>query len=163
MFDTICVFLQQPYKGDPRPCLTLYSAIGLKLGVSGLLRTTSAKTNAIQMRPRSARAVLCFTRVYLHAQTVHVVDAGDICMWWTTVVLIKGKTWRPQYEPHSGIRMAQVLLSPLFGCGFYFVVLIIVFFKIWANTLCLFPIIRLSKITLVNWGHLEKKFYCFLT
>ena len=35
----------------------------------GFLPTTYAKTNVIQIRPRSLRAVRRFTRVYLHAQT----------------------------------------------------------------------------------------------
>ena len=35
------------------------------------------------------------------------VDAGDIRTWRTTVILTTGKTRRPQFEPHAGIKMAQ--------------------------------------------------------
>ena len=36
-------------------------------------------------------------------------DAGDIRTWRTTVILITGKTRRPQFEHHAGIKMVQVL------------------------------------------------------
>ena len=44
------------------------------------------------------------------------------CRWHThqrtMVILITRKTWRPQFEPHAGMKMAQVLLSPLYICGY---------------------------------------------
>ena len=89
--------------------------MGLKLGVFGFVPITHAKTYVKQMRPLSSRAVRLFTRVYLHAQTA--VDAGDIRTWWTTVILITGKLEDPQFEPHAGIKMAQVLGCPLYICG----------------------------------------------
>ena len=92
-----CVANPYIYTGDPRPPIPprvmASSAMGLKLGVFGFLPTTHAKTHAKQMRPWSLHAVRHFTRVYLHTRTV--VDAGDICTWWTTFILITGKTWRP--------------------------------------------------------------------
>ena len=72
---------------------------GLKLGVFWFLPTTHAKTNAMQMCPWSLRAVQPFTCVYPNAKTT--------CRWhtwWTTVILIMGKTRRPQFKPHAGIK-----------------------------------------------------------
>ena len=91
------------------------SAMGLKLGVFGFSPTTHAKTNVIQMCPRSLHAVQHFTRVYLHAETA--VDASDIRTWRTTVILITGKPKDPQFEPHAGIKIAQVLESPVYIYG----------------------------------------------
>ena len=109
------------YRGDSRPpippCVMASSAMGLKLGVFRFLPTTHTKTNAIQMRPRSLCAVQRFTHVYLHAKTT--VDTGNIRIWQTKVILITGKTCRPQFEPHVGIKMAQVLGSPMYIYGFY--------------------------------------------
>ena len=93
-------------------CVMASSAMGFKLGVFKFLPTTHTKTNTIQMRPWSLRSVRRFTWVYLHAQTA--VDAGDIRTWRTTVILIMGKTQDPQFEPHAGIKMAQVLGSPMY-------------------------------------------------
>ena len=60
-----------------------------------------------------------FTCVYLHAQTAAYV--GDVHSRRTKIILIMGKT---QFEPHAGVKMAQVLGSPLYICGlhtgFYF-------------------------------------------
>ena len=58
------------------PRVMASSAMELKLGVCGFLLPTHAKTNAIQMHPRSLRAVWHFMRVHLHAKTA--VDAGNI-------------------------------------------------------------------------------------
>ena len=70
-----------------------------------------------------------FTHVYLHAQTA--VDAGDIRMWRTTVILITGKTRRPpiwtpcrhQDDAGSGISrvylwviIKQLLMTSCRGC-----------------------------------------------
>ena len=55
------------------------SAMGLKLGVFGVLSTIHEK------QTQNKR---------VHAQTA--VDAGDIRTWRTTVVLI------PQFKPHAG-------------------------------------------------------------
>ena len=72
--------IPQIYTGDNRPPISphviAFSTMGIKLGVSGFLPTTQAKTNAIQMRPQSLGTVWCFMRVYLHAKTA--VDASDI-------------------------------------------------------------------------------------
>ena len=65
--------------------------------------------NAIPMCPRSLRTMRCFMHVYLHAHTT--VDAGDICSWQTTVILIMEKPKDP--NPHTRIKMAQVLGSPI--------------------------------------------------
>ena len=81
--------------------------MGLKLAVFGILPT--AKTHAKQMPPRSLHAM---QHVYLHAQTA--LDASDKRTWWTTVILITGKTWRPQFESHAGIKMVQALEYPLY-------------------------------------------------
>ena len=66
------------YMGDSRPpispCVMVLSAVGLKLGVFRILPTKHAKTNTIQMRPRSLHVLPRFMRVYLHAKTT--VDAG---------------------------------------------------------------------------------------
>ena len=53
----------------------------------------------------------------LHSHTYTAVDAGNICTSRITVILITRKTQRPQFEPHAGIKMAQVLGSPLYICG----------------------------------------------
>ena len=72
------------------PCNGVVSH-GFKLGVFRFssLPTTHAKTDTKQMRSRSLYTVRCFTCVHLHAQIA--VDAGDICTWQTTVILITGK------------------------------------------------------------------------
>ena len=38
---------------------------------------------------------------------------ADICTWQTRVILITRKPEDPQFEPHAGIKMAQVLESPV--------------------------------------------------
>ena len=115
-----CLCLPQIYKGDPRPRILPHvmasSATGLKLG-SCFLPTSHAKTNAKQMHPRSSRTVRHFAHVYLHAQTA--VDAGDIRTWRTKIILIAGKNQHPNFSPHAGLKMAQVLGSPLYIFGAY--------------------------------------------
>ena len=77
------------------------------------------------MRPWSLRAMQCFTCVYLHAQTT--VDAGDIRTWRTTVILMTGKTQRPQiWAPcrnkdgaGSGISLAYLWLCQRYSRFFY--------------------------------------------
>ena len=64
------------------------------------------------MRPQSLRAMRHFMRVYIHAQTA--VDAGDICTWRTMVIWLREKPEDPQFEPHAGIKMPQVLGSPVY-------------------------------------------------
>ena len=91
------------------------------------------KNKCRTMHPWSSRAVWRFTRIYLHDQTA--VDAGGIRTWWTTGILITGKTRRCQFEPQVGIKMEQVLGSP---------------FNIFA--LIAFPILQeLSVIIFIIW------------
>ena len=66
------------------------------------------------MRPRSSRAVQRLMHVYLHAQIP--VDAGDMRTWRTTVIWLREKPEDPKFEPHAGIKMAQVLGSPMHIC-----------------------------------------------
>ena len=56
-----------------------------------------------------------FSHVYLHAQTA--VDADDIRTQWTTVILNTEKPEDPQFKLHAGMKMAQVLGSPLYICA----------------------------------------------
>ena len=42
------------------------------------------------------------------------VYAGDKCNWRTTVILVTGKPEDHQFEPHAGLKMAQVLGSPVY-------------------------------------------------
>ena len=88
------------------------SAMRLKLGVFGFLPTTYAKTNAIQMRPQSLRAVWHFTHVHIHAKTT--IDAGDIRSWRTTVILITGKIQRPPIWATCWNQDGAVLGSPVY-------------------------------------------------
>ena len=67
------------------------------------------------MRPWSLGALQHFTHVYLHTQTA--VDAGDLGIWKTTLILITLKIQRPQFVAHAGIKMVQVLGSPMYICG----------------------------------------------
>ena len=67
-------------------------------------------THAKQMRPRSLRAVQCFTHIYLPARTT--VDAGDICTWRATVIKITGKT---QKTPNLTLRNITMSLD-FFPC-----------------------------------------------
>ena len=101
------------YKGDPRPGIPPHVMASLAMGLKvGVFRFYTQK----QTRPRSSRAVRHFMHVYLHAQIA--VDAGDIHTWRTTVILIQEKPKDPQFEHHAGIKMAQVLGSPLYICGY---------------------------------------------
>ena len=52
---------------------------------------------------------------YFHAQTV--VDAGDIRTWQTMVIWLREKAEDPQFEPHAGIKILQVLESPVYIYG----------------------------------------------
>ena len=77
---------------DPRPPIPprvmAWSAMGLYLGIFRFL-------HGKQMRFLSWRVVRRFTLVCLHAQiTVH---ASNICTW-TGVILVTGKTQRPQWR-----------------------------------------------------------------
>ena len=98
----------------------------LKLGVwIRVFADHTRKTNAIQMRPRSLHAVRRFTRVYLHAKTA--VDAGDMRIWRTVVILITGKTRRPpiwapcrnKNDSRSGISRVYLWLNPSLSCDTY--------------------------------------------
>ena len=69
------------------------------------------------MCPRSLCAVRCFN-------TQTAVDVSDICTWWTTVILIMGKTWIPpirtpyqnQYGAGSGISGLYLWLHLTLTC-----------------------------------------------
>ena len=87
------------------------SAMGLNLGSSCFLPTTQAKAYAKQMRSRFSRAAQHFTCV------CPAVHAGNTCTWRTTIILITGKTWRPQIKPHARIKMVHGLVSLLYICG----------------------------------------------
>ena len=99
----------------PAPCNGVISH-GLKLRVFGILPTTHTNTSAKQMCPQSSRSVQIFMCVYLHAQTA--IDAGDIRTHEHWLFWLREKSKDPQFEPHAGIKMAQVLGSPLYICGF---------------------------------------------
>ena len=80
-------------EGRSQTLYTAPSSMVLKLRVSGFCQPQTHK----QMRPRSLRTVLRFTRVNLHTQTT--VDAGDIRTWWTMVILITGNPNTPNLSP----------------------------------------------------------------
>ena len=83
-------------------CVMVSSAMGLKFWGFRVLPPTHANTvNKKQMHPGSLCALRCFTHVHLHAQTS--VDASNMRTWWTTVILITGKTQIPQFEPHGKV------------------------------------------------------------
>ena len=113
--------LPQIYKGDPRPRISLSemvsSALGSNWGTLSFCQPHTWKQTQTQMRLWSSRAVQRFTHVYLYAQTT--VNAGDICTWRTTVILITEKPKDPQFEPRAGMKMAQVLKSFLYICGYF--------------------------------------------
>ena len=83
----------QIYNGDPRPPIPphvmAWSAIGLKLGVFGFCRPHTQKQT--------------------QNKCIHNLHALRS--------LITGKLEDPQFEPHAGIKMAQVIGSPLYICG----------------------------------------------
>ena len=80
------------------PCNGIVSH-GVQIGV-WVLPTTDAKTNTKQMHPQS----LC-VHVFIFTLRSLWVDAGDIHIWQTTVILIMGKTQRPpNLSPMSGYK-----------------------------------------------------------
>ena len=86
------------------------SDVGLKLGIFGFLPTTQAKTNASAIFARCAAFYTCLS---LHSDR-------SWCRWHTHLTnhscFDYGKTQRPQFEHHAGIKMVQVLGSPLYIC-----------------------------------------------
>ena len=56
------------------------------------------------MCPRSSHAMWPFMGVYLHS--LRQVDAGDVRTRRTPVIWITGKSRRPLFEPHAGMKMA---------------------------------------------------------
>ena len=81
------------------------------IGGIWVLPTTQAETNTNKMHPWSSRALQCFTRVYLHAQTTvhtHLTNHGYLKS--------QEKLKYPQLEYHACIRMEQVLGSPVYIC-----------------------------------------------
>ena len=109
----IIIDIHQIYTRDPRPPIPLRVMALSAMGLFGFLLTKCAKTNAKQMRPRSSCAMRRFTRVYLYAQTA--VDASDE-PW---VFWLREKLEDPQFEPHAGIKIAQVLGSLVYIYGYY--------------------------------------------
>ena len=96
--------------------------MGLKLGVFGFLPTTLAKTHTKQMLPRSSRTVQCFICVYFTSRS----DRGR-CRLMMQVTYAPAESqlfwlWEnpedPQFEPHAGIKMVQVLGSPVYIYGY---------------------------------------------
>ena len=96
------------------------SVMELQLGVFRFLTTTHAETKAIKMHLWSLCTVLCFTHVYLHAQTT-----VQWCTWQITVILIAGKTWIPQLESlcldknGAGSGISSLYLSVVATCSTY--------------------------------------------
>ena len=82
--------------------------MGLKLRVFRFLSTTHAKTNAMQMHPRSLRREMFYVCLSSRSERgrcrrhTHLENRGYFDC---------GKTQRPQLEPHAGLKMAQVLGS----------------------------------------------------
>ena len=114
------VYGPQIYKGDPRlripPRVMASSATGLKLGVFGFLPTTQAKTNAKTMRPRSLRTMQHFTRVSFSSSNC------SRCRWHTQLTNHgyfdhRKNPKTPNLSPMPGLKMAQVLGSPVCICG----------------------------------------------
>ena len=79
------------------------------------LRVFADHTCKNKCKTNASMIFLC--RVYFHAQTA--VDAGDICTWRTTVILLMEKPEDPQFEPHAGAKIAQVLCD-YFSKGEYY-------------------------------------------
>ena len=75
---------------------------------------TTQQTKANKIHPWSLRAVWHFRNVYFHAQANPRTNAPD-----KFVFLDCGKTQIPEFELQGGVRMAQVLGSPLYMyiCG----------------------------------------------
>ena len=82
-------------------------------GVFGFLPTTHAETDANKMRSRSSCAVQRFKRVYLPSSDRSTYTRDKSWLFWLREI--------PKYlqlEPHAGIKMVQVLGSPVYICGF---------------------------------------------
>ena len=78
--------------------------------IQGRLQTSYTKQ---MIHPQSLRIVRSFTYVYLYARTTRHVW----CAWQIMIILIVGKLLYPQFEFRAGIKMAQVVESPLYVCG----------------------------------------------
>ena len=104
----------QIYKGDPRPriplCVMALPAMGFELGVFGFC-TTHVETNTNKTHPRYSCCAKFHVCVYFHTQTavnMHLTNHSYFgCR----------KNPNPQFVPHAGMKMAQVLWSPLRMCG----------------------------------------------
>ena len=77
----------------------------------GGIRVFSDHTRRNKMRPRSSCAMRRFTSLPSR------LDRSTLRTWRITLILITGKIWTPEFEPHAGIKMAQVLGSPVYICG----------------------------------------------
>ena len=74
-------------------------------------QTTHMEANANKMCPQSSHALQHLTRVYLHAQTAvhkHLSNHGYLRS--------RGKPEYSQFKPHTSIKMALVLGSPVYLC-----------------------------------------------
>ena len=105
------------YWGDPRPCILpqvmASSAVGAQIRVFRFLPTMHPQTNTKLMYPRYLHGVRRFT---------HVLSSDHHRCKWHKHLKNCGyfdyrKTRGTQFEPHAGIKMAQVLQSPLYICG----------------------------------------------
>ena len=88
------------------------SAMEFQLGVFRFLPSTPTETNTHKMRPPSSCAVQHFTRFYqpLSSRSGRSTYAPDESrLIWSCEY--------PQLEPHAGIKMVQVLGSPVYICG----------------------------------------------
>ena len=95
----------------PTQCNMASSAMGSNWGSSGFLPTTHKKQTQIKRIHDLRTPCGVFMHDYLHAQTT--VDVQ------TTVILITRNPEDSQFEPHAGIKLAQVLGSPVYICGSY--------------------------------------------
>ena len=94
------------------PHVMASSAMGLNLGVFGVFADhTHTQRNTKQMHSRSCRGAF-----YLSSRS-NCKTCIVIYTWRTTVILITGKPEDPQIQPHAGIKMAQVLGSLVYICG----------------------------------------------
>ena len=111
------------YEGDPRPCLPpwYYSVISHGAQFRGLpvfsnhihkYAKTNAKKNASTIS--ACHAAFYFVFIFmLRPQLMQVTYTPDkLQLFW-----LWEKPEDPQFEPHIGVKMVQVLGSPLYICG----------------------------------------------
>ena len=118
-FADMIVLYPQIYKCDHRqPRVMALSAMGLNLGVFGSLPTMHAKnkknptTNAFMIfAPCGVLRVFVFMLKLQYMQVTYAPDEPRLFWLWE-------KLKDPQFEPHDGIKMVQVLGSLVYICGF---------------------------------------------